>query len=103
MEAADYAQLGESLARFMGDHPYCIDALLADLVRFKSISAPVPRSTALSRLEPDAATQRYYRLSLAHRAWPAGTLKSCAARPNEGLEVSVLLKQPANERASYPA
>lgn len=62
--AADCDQLGESLARFMDDHPYSIDALLADLHRFKSLLGsdtennflppdPLPRGRNITRcLQP---------------------------------------------------
>ena len=34
---ADRDGLGDSLARFMGDHPYGVEALRDDLARFKSL------------------------------------------------------------------
>jgi hypothetical protein len=33
--AADHDQLGGSLARFVGDHPYSVDVLRHDLGRFR--------------------------------------------------------------------
>jgi hypothetical protein len=35
--AADRDRLGGSLAQFMGDHPYSVEALQNDLVRFSAL------------------------------------------------------------------
>jgi len=60
---SDREQLGDSLARFMGTHPYGIDLLRHDLARFSACSAPetttAPSETRVpaSRLSGPGASQ----------------------------------------------